>query len=190
MYKKILIPTDGSPISTAAARAGVAFAQQIAAEILGIFVAPEYQYPIYVEMIPANYLTDEEHKEAMRKAGANYLGEIQKVADDAGREIFRYYCILGYACAGDCESSGREWLRFDFHGIAWKKRLGTVVVGKRNHKSLVDVSNSRARVLLQAESSQRLILGLRCNEPAAKIKWRRDWKSSTDRLSRISLQIG
>lgn len=76
MYKKILIPTDGSPISTAAAHAGVAFAQQIAAEILGIFVAPEYQYPIYVEMIPANYLTDEEHKEAMRKAGANYLGEI------------------------------------------------------------------------------------------------------------------
>ncbi len=84
MYKKILIPTDGSPISTAAAHAGVAFAQQIAAEILGIFVAPEYQYPIYVEMIPANYLTDEEHKEAMRKAGANYLGEIQKTADDAG----------------------------------------------------------------------------------------------------------
>jgi nucleotide-binding universal stress UspA family protein len=83
MYKKILIPTDGSPMSTAAAYAGVAFARQLAAEIVGVFVAPEFQYPIYLEMIPPNYPTEEEFKVSMRKAGEDYLAEIQKAAADA-----------------------------------------------------------------------------------------------------------
>ncbi len=84
MYQKILIPTDGSPIATAAARAAVAFAQKLSAEIVGVFVAPEYQYPISTEIIPPNYPSEEEHKTTMQNTGANYLGEIQKSAADIG----------------------------------------------------------------------------------------------------------
>jgi nucleotide-binding universal stress UspA family protein len=84
MYQKILIPTDGSPMSTAAAQAGVAFAKKIGAQVVGLFVAPEYQYPIYVDMIPPNFPTEEEHKDSLRKAGDNYLGEIRKSAEEAG----------------------------------------------------------------------------------------------------------
>lgn len=84
MYGKILIPTDGSPLSTAAAYAGVAFALQLGAEIVSIFVAPEFQYPIYLDMIPPNYPTEEGHNAAMQEAGELYLGTIEKAATDAG----------------------------------------------------------------------------------------------------------
>lgn len=87
MYKKILVPTDGSSIATAAARAGVEFARQSRAEVVGIFVAPDYQYPIYTEMLPPDYQTEEEYKASMRKAGGGYLGEIRKAAD-AGKVKF------------------------------------------------------------------------------------------------------
>jgi nucleotide-binding universal stress UspA family protein len=40
LYKHIVIPTDGSDISNAAALAGIEFAEEFNAEILGIFVAP------------------------------------------------------------------------------------------------------------------------------------------------------
>ena len=84
MYKKILIPTDGSALSNAAAHAGVTFARQLGAEVVGIHVAPEYQYPIYAEVIPPDYPTLEGHNAEMRKAGEIYLGEIEKAATAAG----------------------------------------------------------------------------------------------------------
>ena len=84
MYNKILIPTDGSPISNAAAHAGVAFAKQNQAEVTAIFVSPTYQYPIYVEMIPPNFPTEDEFKASMREAGEKYLAGIRREAEAAG----------------------------------------------------------------------------------------------------------
>lgn len=84
MYKRILIPTDGSAFSSTVARAGVDFAQQLNAEIVGLFVAPEYQYPIYVEVIPPSFPTEEEYQASMRKAGDTYMTPIREAADEAG----------------------------------------------------------------------------------------------------------
>ena len=42
MYKHILIPTDGSDLSRAAIRQGVAFAKSIGAKVTGITVSPPF----------------------------------------------------------------------------------------------------------------------------------------------------
>lgn len=84
MYKKILIPTDGSEISKAAARAGVEFAQQLGAEVVGLFVAPEYQYPVFIEIIPPNFPSEEEYLASMRKLGEIHLQVIAEAAQSAG----------------------------------------------------------------------------------------------------------
>jgi nucleotide-binding universal stress UspA family protein len=81
MYKKILIPTVGSDLSKAAARAGVEFAKEQRADVFGIFVAPEYANPIYVEMVPP---TEAEYKDALIKTGREYLSEIEQAANAAG----------------------------------------------------------------------------------------------------------
>lgn len=84
MYKKILIPTDGSDISNAAARAGVEFAQQLGAEVIGLFVAPEYQYPVFIEIIPPNFPSEDEYLASMRKVGEIHLQTIADAAKEAG----------------------------------------------------------------------------------------------------------
>ncbi|NMM29299.1 MAG: universal stress protein [Glaciimonas sp.] len=84
MYQKILIPTDGSDFSNTASQAGVEFALQLHAEVVGFYVAPEYQYPIYVEIIPPSYPSEEEYKASMRQAGESYLQTIRKSAEAAG----------------------------------------------------------------------------------------------------------
>jgi len=84
MYKKILIPTDGSEISKAAARAGVEFAQQLGAEVVGLFVAPEYQYPVFIEIIPPNFPSEDEYLASMRKLGEIHLHVIADAAQAAG----------------------------------------------------------------------------------------------------------
>jgi len=82
MYRKILITTDGSAISSKTACAGVAFAEQMGAEILALFVAPAYSYPIYVEIIPPGYPSEEEYYAALQRSGR---GHVQAVLDSAAR---------------------------------------------------------------------------------------------------------
>ena len=84
MYRKILITTDGSAVSQHTACAGVKFAQQMGAEVLALFVAPEYQYPVYVEIIPPSYPSEEEYIVQMRRMGEEYMGSIMKAAHAAG----------------------------------------------------------------------------------------------------------
>jgi nucleotide-binding universal stress UspA family protein len=84
MYRKILITTDGSAVSKHTACAGVKFAQQMGAEVLVLFVAPEYQYPVYVEIIPPSYPIEEEYVETMERTGAEHTGPIMRAAADAG----------------------------------------------------------------------------------------------------------
>lgn len=84
MYKKMLIPTDGSAFSRSVVVAGVEFARQIKAEVIGLFVAPEFQLPIYVEVLPPTYPNDQEYRQSMQKAGDNYLKVIADAANDAG----------------------------------------------------------------------------------------------------------
>lgn len=83
-YQRILIPTDGSDISNAAAHAGIEFAKELNAESIGIYVAPEYSFPIYTDSIPPNFPTPEEYETLARKAGEKYLKEIQDAAVSAG----------------------------------------------------------------------------------------------------------
>ncbi len=80
MYRKILITSDGSTVSNFTARAGIQFARQLGAEVLALFVAPEYQYPVYVEIIPPSYPSEEEYIVAMRRAGDEHLRPIVQEA--------------------------------------------------------------------------------------------------------------
>jgi nucleotide-binding universal stress UspA family protein len=84
MYKKVLIPTDGSDLASAAAQAGIEFARQNGAEVIALYVAPEYQYPVSMEIIPPNYPSEEEYEAAMNKTGEGYLAAIRKTATEAG----------------------------------------------------------------------------------------------------------
>jgi len=83
MYKKMLIPTDGSDFSRLAVVAGVEFARQIKAEVIGLFVAPEFQLPIYVEVLPPAYPNDDEYRKSVHKAGEKYLKVIADAAQAA-----------------------------------------------------------------------------------------------------------
>lgn len=84
MFKKILIPTDGSLLSLKAAQAGVEFAKQCGAEVIGVFVAQEYEYPVLMEPLTPPYPTEEQYHVLMRKTGDAYLAKIRAAAEQAG----------------------------------------------------------------------------------------------------------
>lgn len=83
MFKHILIPTDGSPLSKKAIVNGVRFAQEVGAKITGFFAAPVYRPLIYEDFVPAQFMTSKEHGEANAKLAAKHLGVIEKACKEA-----------------------------------------------------------------------------------------------------------
>jgi nucleotide-binding universal stress UspA family protein len=94
MYRKILITTDGSAVSQHTACAGVEFACQLGAEVLALFVAPEYQYPVYVEIIPPSYPSEEEYLAQMKRMGEEYMGSIMREAERCGS---KHSCMTAFS---------------------------------------------------------------------------------------------
>lgn len=82
--KHILIPIDGSPISTKAARAGIEFARRVGAKVTAYYAVDPVPYGFYAEGAPA----DEPAKVAMehreRQAGEKHVAGIAKAARSAG----------------------------------------------------------------------------------------------------------
>ncbi|MES2017913.1 MAG: universal stress protein [Pseudomonadota bacterium] len=83
MYQKILITTDGSAVSRHTACAGVEFARQMGAQVLALYVAPTYQYPVAVEIIPPTYPSEDEYEARMRQVGAEHTDAIVRAAQEA-----------------------------------------------------------------------------------------------------------
>lgn len=94
MYEKILIPTDGSELAAAAAQSGIEFARLNGSEVTALYVAPEYQYPVSMEIIPPNYPSEEEYETLMNKTGEGYLENLRQAATAAG---LKYNGVVVYS---------------------------------------------------------------------------------------------
>jgi nucleotide-binding universal stress UspA family protein len=84
MFKHLLLPTDGSKLSSEAAEAGVRLAKALGARVTGLFAAPPATPIIYKAMLPVGYASPEEHKRMIEQAARSYLGAIEKAASAAG----------------------------------------------------------------------------------------------------------
>jgi nucleotide-binding universal stress UspA family protein len=136
MYRKVLIPTDGSPLATAAAHAGVEMARQCEAEVVSVHVVPPYQYPVNVEIIVPEYPSEEEYEAAMRRHGEDYLGQVRKEADQlgvpfTGRIVFAEKTAQAIIRAA--EDSGCDLIFIGSHG---RSGLGQLLLGSVTNKIL------------------------------------------------------
>lgn len=86
MFEHILIPTDGSPLSRAAAAAGIELAARLGARVTGLFAAPAPTPLVYRGLLPVGYMTPARHAELTRRAAKKYLETIETAARRAGVE--------------------------------------------------------------------------------------------------------
>jgi len=82
MYKRILIPSDGSEASQRAVLAGIEFARDVGAEVVGLTATPEFR----VLSADSEMLEDTPDQFAARSASRarRILGDIESAARDAG----------------------------------------------------------------------------------------------------------
>ena len=145
MYRKILITTDGSAVSNKTACAGVEFARQLGAEVLALFVAPEYQYPIYVEIIPPSYPSEEEYRAAMQRAGNDHLQPLLAACAQQGVAAEGMTAFAESAALKIVEVAAHHGCDLIFMGSHGRSGWGHLLLGSVTNKVL---SHSKIPVLV------------------------------------------
>ena len=81
MFKRILVPTDGSPRAEHAARAAIELAKFLDASIIALYVyAPLRIYPTDPFVAIPELISEKEYTKVQQKAAKRYLGVIDKAA--------------------------------------------------------------------------------------------------------------
>ncbi|OZI62357.1 universal stress protein [Bordetella genomosp. 11] len=127
MFKKILIPTDGSPLSAQAANAGVCFARSVGAEIVALHVTQPFAATIGFDGMAAAYaITDEDYEKASAEQSKRYLKQVLDRAETANvkgtsRAISNFNVADGIVQAA--QENGCDLIFIGSHGRSGLSRL-------------------------------------------------------------------
>lgn len=80
MFRKILVPTDGSELSTAAATAAIKLAEENGASVFVLNVQPTYQPPLVAEVPVADYFSKDEYDKSAMAVGTRVVEAVQAKA--------------------------------------------------------------------------------------------------------------
>ncbi|HEY0064223.1 MAG TPA: universal stress protein [Telluria sp.] len=136
MYSKILITTDGSAVSRLTACAGVQFAHQMGAQVLALYVAPTYQYPVYAEIVPPSYPSDTEYTQQMLRTGAQHTLDIVEAARKAGLRCEALTVFADTAALKIVEVAEQQQCDLIFMGSHGRSGWGHLLLGSVTNKVL------------------------------------------------------
>ncbi len=134
MFKHILLPTDGSELSTTAIRQGIRFAKSIGAKVTGLCVIPMQHTFLFEPRISKNVLDEADQR--FEELAETYLAELEKAAKEVGvacdvvfsRNDFPYDDIIRVAEEKECDliimaSHGRRGVKALLIGSETQKVL-------------------------------------------------------------------
>ena len=136
MYKHILIPTDGSELSRAAALQGVKLAKFLGAKVTAFFAAPPATPVVYDGFLPTGYGTTAEHAAAIEKMAAKYLGVIENACAAAGVVCESVHQTNEYAAEAIMALAKKRKCDLIFMASHGRRGLSSVLLGSQTHKVL------------------------------------------------------
>ncbi len=83
MFKRILVPTDGSELSTDAVSDAVKLASECGASVVILNVQPSYRPPVVAEMPAAFAYTPQDYEASVKQSSERVLADAAKLATAA-----------------------------------------------------------------------------------------------------------
>ena len=144
MYRHILVPTDGSPLSRAAVRDAVALAAALGARITGLFAAPAPTPILFRNRLPSGYATPKHNEQLIAKEAAKHLGAIEAAAAKAGVPCTCVSVKSDFPAEAILAAAKRQ-VRPDRDGLARPPRAEGPAARQRNPESAVAGGDPGAR---------------------------------------------
>ena len=146
MYKHILVPTDGSPLSLKAAKTAASLAKALGARITTLYVIPPYPPPPSNDgMLYVEYFSPREYAKQTQKHAAAALAKVEAAARAAGVPCVSLY-LTGeepwQSIIKTARSSKCDLIAMASHG---RRGLAAILLGSETTKVL---THSKTPVLV------------------------------------------
>jgi nucleotide-binding universal stress UspA family protein len=137
MFKKILIPTDGSALSAQAANAGISFARSLGAEVVGLYVGQPFAATIGFDGMAAAYaITDEDYEKASAEQAKKYLQAVCDRAETAGVKVSSESVTNFNVADGIVDAANQHGCDLIFMGSHGRSGLSRLLLGSVTAKVL------------------------------------------------------
>lgn len=134
--ESILVPTDGSALSIAAALKAVEFAKRLDARVVAFHAIPVYQYPVYVGGIPFEYPSEADYETQCRAIVDRYLSLVVNAAVAQGVTVSTRIEFNSAPAQAIVEAAKRENCSMIFMGSHGRGGLSRVFLGSVALKTL------------------------------------------------------
>ena len=136
MYERILVPTDGSPLSVAAALHAFALARMTGSELIALQVIAPYQFPIYLEYAPTNLLSEQEYVAQCKQSAAVQLDVLARRAAAAGLKYTGKVVFHGNTAQAIIDVADQEFCQLIAMGSHGRSGLSRMFLGSVASKIL------------------------------------------------------
>ncbi|MDO8692678.1 MAG: universal stress protein [Sheuella sp.] len=137
MFNKILIPTDGSPLSAQSANAGISFARTNNAEVVAVYVTQPFASTIGFDGMAAAYaISDEDYDKVTADQAKVYLQQIVDRAQTAGVKVTSHAVSNFNVADGIVQAAKENQCDMIFIGSHGRSGLSRILLGSVTTKVL------------------------------------------------------
>ncbi len=157
-FEGMLVPTDGSSLSVAAALKAVEFARRLQVRIVAFHSIPAYRYPVYVGGIPFEYPSEADYEMQCRAIAERYLELVVNAAKARGVTAGKLVEFDSAPAQAIVDAAKRENCSMIFMGSHGRGGLSKVFLGSVAIKTLtlaqipVMVDRPTPREIAEAEA--------------------------------------
>jgi nucleotide-binding universal stress UspA family protein len=140
MYKNILIPTDGSPLSRKAVENGIRLAKALGAKVTGFYAAPPATPIEFKGLLPVDYIPPRKHARMIDKAAAEHLDFIARTAQAASVACTTVQMTSDFAAEAILAEAKRRKCDLIFMASHGRRGLAGLLLGSQTQKVLAHAS--------------------------------------------------
>jgi nucleotide-binding universal stress UspA family protein len=145
MFRNILVPTDGSPLSRKAVRQAVRLAKELKARITGYYVGPSYKPGSNDDSVAYHFVSPQQHAASVEKTAGHVLDEVRKEAAKAGVPCTCSFTMHDFPYLKIVEAAGRNRCDLIIMATHGRRGISRLLLGSETNKVL---AHSKVPVLV------------------------------------------
>lgn len=136
MFRNILVPTDGSPLSRKAVKRAVQLAKEQKGRVTGFFVGPTWKPRGNDDSIPYRMVSPEQHAAGVKKVATRILDGVRAEATRAGVPCTTSFTLDDYPYARIVEAANRNGCDLILMATHGRRGISRLLLGSETSKVL------------------------------------------------------
>ena len=136
MFRNILVPTDGSPLSRRAVKRAIQLAKEQKGRVTGFYVGPPWKLRGNDESIAFRMVSPQEHAASVKQAADRILNAVKKASAEAGVPCSCSYSTGDYPYLKIVEAANRNRCDLILMATHGRRGISKLLLGSETTKVL------------------------------------------------------